>query len=141
MQQPTPLDPAQSKARDLMVKQAMRFLLDDQTAQHIVTKAQAGEPKAAVVDAVAPLLRNIYEVASASGAKIEMVTLLAAGIEIVAVLAKMLETTGVLTEDQIPAFCADVAKDAVAQHNAKVEGGAQPKPGGGMAGLAQPQGV
>lgn len=145
--QPQAMEPTQKKAMDLMVRQAMSFLLKDEAAQHIVKKAQAGDPKAAVVEAVTPLLTQIHQMASVAGANVEMVTVLAAGIQIVAALAKMLEAAGVLTEDQIPAFCADVAKIAVAQHNAKV-GKPQAQPAGGMAGMqapapqgAQPQGA
>ena len=70
----------------------------------------------------------------------KMVTVLAAGIQIVAYMAKMREAADILTEEEIPAFCADVAKIAVAQHNAKVQGGGAPaQPGGGMTGMAAPQ--
>lgn len=137
---PTALDPEQEKARKLMVRQAMTFLLEDEHANHIVAKAKAGDPKTAVVEAVTPLLQQIYQMASVAGAKVEMTTILAAGIEIISVLAKMLEAADILTEEQIPAFCADVAKIAVAQHNAKAQGGGAPvKPGGGMTGMAAPQ--
>lgn len=136
------LDPVQQKAKDLMVRQAMSFLLKDEHAQHIIAKAKAGDPKAAVIEAMTPLLQNIHQMASVAGAKVEMVTVLVAGIEITAALAKMLEVAGVMTEQEIPAFCVDVAKEAVAQHNAKVQSGQQPpQPGGGMAGVSQPQGV
>ena len=136
--QPTALDPEQKKHFDLIVRQAMSFLLEDENAQHIVKKAETGDPKTAVVEAVAPLLTQIHQMASVAGAKVQMVTLLAAGIQIIAVLAKLLEAADILTEDQIPAFCADVAKLAVAQHNAKV-GKPQAKPAGGMTGMAAPQ--
>jgi hypothetical protein len=128
--QPTALDPQQKQAFDLMVKQAMAFLLKDEHALHIVAKAKAGDPREAVVEAVAPLLRDQFQMASLAGAKVEMVTLLAAGIQIIAVLAKMLEAAGILTEQQIPSFAADVAKMAVEQHN---QGVSAPKQGG-MAG-------
>lgn len=132
--------PDQKKAMDLMVRQAMTFLLEDEHANHIVAKAKAGDPKTAVVEAVTPLLQQIHQMASVAGAKVEMVTVLAAGIQIVAYMAKMLEAADILTEEQIPAFCADVAKIAVAQHNAKVQGGGAPaQPGGGMTGMAAPQ--
>lgn len=140
------LAPDQKKAMDLMVRQAMTFLLQDEHANHIVAKAKATDPKTAVVEAVTPLLTQIHQMASVAGAKVEMVTVLAAGIQIIAYMAKMLEAADILTEDQIPAFSAEVAKIAVDQHNAKVQGGAPIKSGGGMTGMTgmaapQPQGV
>lgn len=147
------LDPTQTKAKDLMVKQAMSLLLREDTAEHIVNKAKNGDPKAAVVDAVVPLLTQIHQMASVAGAKVEMVTVLVAGIEIVAVMAKMLEAAEVLTEEEIPNFCADAAKEAVERHNAQVVKGAMrsrtaatPPQGeqlaGGMMGApVQPQGA
>ena len=126
------IDPAQKKAMELMVRQGMSFLLQDDNANHIVMKAKAGDPKAAVLEAVTPLLEQIYQMASVAGAKVDMVTVLAAGIQIIAGLAKMLEAADILTEDQIPAFCADVAKEAVNKHNVKVYQAGQKKPPGMM---------
>lgn len=138
---PTSLDPTQKKAMELMVKQAMSFLLRDDNAQYIVTRAKAEEPQTAVVEAITPLLGDIYNMASLAGVKVEQVTLLAAGIQIIAVLAKMLEAAGVITEEEIPQFCADVARRAVDKQNAKVWNsvmkGKKPQPG--MAGAPVPQ--
>jgi hypothetical protein len=139
------LDPTQQKAMQIMVKQAMSLLLKDETAKHIVAKAQSADPKHTVLEAVVPLLTQIYQMAQVAGAKVEMVTLLAAGIQVIAVMAKMLEAAGVITEQEVPAFCADVAKMAVDQHNLGVSKqaptapqGQQPQqsPGGGMMGAA-----
>ncbi len=147
--QPTALDPNQKKMFDLIIKQAMGFLLKDENAKAIVAKAQAGDPKQAVAEAVTPLLTGIYGAANGANAKLSTVTLLAAGIEIIGVLAKMLEAADILTEQEIPAFCADVAKMAVAAHNERVQqkGGSdaqQPAapttPPTGMVG-AQPEGA
>lgn len=153
-QKPTSaLDGTQQKAMNLMVKQAMGLLLKDDTANMLVQKAKTTDPKTTIVDAITPLLRDIYNMASVAGAKIEHVTVLAAGIQIIAYLAKMFEAADILTEEEIPEFCADVARAAVDRQNAQVwnkvmgnqkpQGGQPPQPG--MAGLPppapQPQGA
>lgn len=134
--QPTPapkpgqLTPQQVQQMQLIVKQALSHLLEGDNAKFLVTKAESGDPKAAVVEAVSPVLKTIYATAREAGAKVDMVVVLAAGIQIIAVLAKMLESQGLLTEDQIPAFCADVSKLAVAQHNAQAQSGMVGQPQG-----------
>ncbi len=144
------LTEAEVKQMQMVVKQALGVLLEDDNAKFIVDKAKQGDPKTVVVEAVAPLLQNIYGAADAAGTKVNMVVVLAAGIQIIAVLAKMLEAGDILTEDQIPSFCADVSKMAVAQHNQKAQtmGGqtpagmpAAPSAPGGMMNAAPPQGA
>ncbi len=130
-----PLDPQQRKAYDLIVRQALGVLLQGRVARYLVQRAASGDPQQAVVDAVSPLLRNIYAAAQAAGAQVDMVTLLAAGINIVTVAADLLARAGILQQADIPAFCSAVAQRAVQQHNAQVPQGAEPAAGqGGGAG-------
>lgn len=146
-QQAAGLDPNQQKAMQLMLRQGMAFLTESDHANAIVTNAEHGDPKQAVANAVVPLLQTLDHAARQAGVNISMVTTLAVGIQLIGVLAKMLESVKLLTEQQIPGFCADVAKMCVAKHNASVQGGAQgpsaagptpaPQPGGMMA----PQGA
>ncbi len=124
--QPTTLNPQQVKQMQMIVKQSLEQLLDDQNAEFIVKKAKAGDPKAAVLEAVAPVIKAIYVTAEEAGAKVDMVVVLSAGIQVIAMMAKMLESQGILKEADIPAFSADVSKMAVAAHNAEIPQPIQP---------------
>jgi hypothetical protein len=130
---PSTLPPEQVKFMQMLVKQALGVLLEDDTARFLVDKAKNGDPKTALVETVVPLIKSIYEAAGEAGVKIDMVAVLGAGMQIITILAKMLESEGILTEEQIPAFAADVAKLASEQHNAGVQAGQQGKPNAGAA--------
>lgn len=136
------LNPEQQKAKDLIVRQAMTHIVGGQgdNAQAIVTKAQAGDPQDAVLDAVAPLLQSIYDTAQKAGAQVDMLTMLVAGIEIIGNLAEMLAKAKIIPDDErsIASFAAEAAKKAVLEHNQRVQEGGQqqpqaaPQPPGGM---------
>lgn len=118
-----PLTPDQQKAYDVIVKQAMEFLLKDEHMKAIIDSAsQGGDPKTAVVNALLPLMQSIYQAAAQAGAKVDMVTVLAASIEIIANISEMLATAGVIKEADIPTFAREVSEMAVQQHNAGVAG-------------------
>lgn len=144
-----PLTAEQTKAMQLIVKQALSELLQDDTAAMLVKNAQSGDPKAAVVRMVSPILNSIYATATEAGAKVDMVTVLAAGIVIIGTLAEMLVQADVLQEPEIPQFCAEVAKMAVDEHNSSLQDGSMPPdaagggapPAGGMIGAAPTQGA
>ncbi len=126
------LAPNQQKAMSIMLKQAMSFLTEEGTAEHILMKAEQGDPKGAVVDAVVPLLKQIYGASQAAGAQVEFPTLLATGLAIVLKLAELLADAGIIQKDQIPAFAAEASKVAIEQHNASIQGGGKPAPTGMM---------
>lgn len=138
--QPSPqtLTPQQVKQMQMIVKQALGHLLDSESAAYLVKRAEATDPVTTTAQAVAPVLKTIYASASESGVKIDMVVVLAAGIQIIAMMGKMLESQGLMTEEQIPKFCADVAKIAVSAHNAEVPA---PEPAPAPAGMMGAQGV
>jgi hypothetical protein len=52
---------------------------------------------------------------------------LAAGIHVITILSEMLAVVGIITEQEIPQFAQEVAKQAVQQHNAAFEGQQQPE--------------
>lgn len=117
------LNPQQQQSYDIIVKQAVAFLLQDEHMKAIIDSASAGnDPVAATVRALVPLMQSIYAAASKAGAKVDMVTLLAASIEVIANIAEMLATAGVITKEEIPQFSQKVAQAAVQQHNAGVAG-------------------
>ena len=124
------LAPEQMKQMAMFVKQALSVILDDDSARMIVDRSKAGDPKQVTVQAVMPLMQQIYAAASEAGVKVDMVVVLGAGMQVIAMVAKMLESEGILTEEEIPAFAAEVAKIATAQHNesAKAAGGQQAEP-------------
>lgn len=140
-QQAQTMTPEKRQQFDLVVKQALGVLLQDETAQHIVTACQQGDPKQVVADAVGPLLTSIYASAKDAGAGLDMVTLLAAGIAIISYMGDMLATAGVITEQEIPQFCAQAGQLAVQQHNAAVQGGAGAGAGAPQTGAAAPAGM
>ena len=113
--------------------QALGQLLQGPSAQQLLQQARSGDPQQAVVDAVSPLLRQIYAAAQAAGARVDTVTLLAAGINVITIVAEMLARAGILQEADIPAFCAAVAQRAVQQHNAQAPQGAESAAGQGDA--------
>lgn len=141
-----PLTAEQQQGYDLIVKQALGFLLDDNHARLLVQKAQSGDPRQVIADAVGPLLQQIYGAAKQAGANVDMVTLLAAGINVITVLAQMLSVAGIIQEADIPKFCKGVAEMAITQHNSTVQQqgqggqGAAPQPGFGMVAGAAPEG-
>ena len=137
------LNPQQQKAKDLIVRQAMTHIVggDGANAKAIMAKAEAGDPKEAVLDAVTPLLQAIYDSAQQAGAQVDMLTMLVAGIEVIGNLAEMMASAGLIPQDEksIATFAAEVAQKAVLEHNQRVqEGGGQPssapQPPGGMIG-------
>lgn len=140
------LDAQQQKQMQLMVKQALGILLQDDSAEMIVNSAKQGDPKATVVRVVSPIIQRIYESAGEAGAKLDMLVVLSAGLQVVAIVSTLLSKAGVIEEAQLPQFVADVAKAAAEEHNAGLQGGgeqpapAQPPaggqpPGGMMAGM------
>jgi hypothetical protein len=131
------MTPEQTRQLQVMSKQAMSFLLEDQTAAQIVQKAQQGDPQQVVADIVLAIMQRLYEAATKAGQQVEMVTLLVTGIQIIGDLAEMLGAAGVLPkEPQAQAqFVGAVSKLCVDKHNSMVQGGGQqPAP------AQQPQG-
>ena len=117
------LSPEQIQHMKIMSKQAMSFLLEDDTAQQIVQRAQQGDPQQVVADIVTTIMGRLYEVATQAGQQVDMVTLLVTGIQIIGDLAEMLGEAGVLPDDpQAQAqFVGAVSKIAVDKHNATVQ--------------------
>lgn len=116
------ITPQEKKVYDMVVKQALGFLLKDETAQHIIDKAQVGNPKTAVVEAVMPLLTSIYQSATSAGVDISQKIILAAGIEVLAILAQMMAVAGIIREEDVPSFARDAGYEAVNRHNAQFGG-------------------
>lgn len=140
-QQPTQqLSPEQEKAMGIMLKQAMGVLTEESTVDLLLQKAQS-DPKAAILDAVVPLLKAIYGAAQQAGAQVEFTTLLATGLAIILKLAELLASEGIIEEQQIPTFSAEVAKIAVEQHNASVQKGGQSAPTGMLTNAPVAQGA
>lgn len=127
------LDEAAMAKKDLIVKQALSHILKPETMDAIISKAQNGDPKQAVLDAVSPLLQSVYDTATESGAQVSMLVMLVAGIEVIGNVAEMLGAAGVIPSDEkaVAMFAAEVGKMAVEEHNQRVGGGGQqPAPGG-----------
>ena len=126
------LDAQAMKQKDLVVRQALSHILKPETMDAIIAKAQNGDPKQAVLDAVSPLLQSVYDTASESGAQVSMLVMLVAGIEVIGNVAEMLGAAGVIPGDEkaVAMFAAEVGKMAVEEHNQRVQGGGQPAPGG-----------
>lgn len=126
------MDPQQLKSKDLVVRQAMTHIIggQGQNADAIITKAQAGDPKEAVLDAIAPLLQSIYDSAQKAGAQVDMLTMMVAGIEVIGNVAEMLASAKLIPGDEksIATFAAEVAKAAVLEHNQRVQGGGEMPP-------------
>lgn len=116
------LTPEQRKAFDMVTRQALTFLLEDDHAKLIIAKAKAGDPKLAIVDAIQPVLQGIWTSAEQAGANLEMPIFLAAGIQVITILSEMLAVSGIIAEKDIPAFAKSVAEEAVQQHNAGLQG-------------------
>ena len=141
-QPPQQLSQEQIQQMQLVVKQCMQMLLQDQAADMIVAKAKQGDPAQVLASIVAPLLSRIHESASAAGANVGMVTMMVAGVQVLSLLAEMLFQADVIPSEQEAAqVVAQASKIAVEQHNAQVQGqgGApaqgqppQPPAGGGM---------
>lgn len=148
-QQAQGLNPQQIQQMQTMVKQAMGLLLEEQTADTIVAKAQQGNPQRMVTDLAVDLMGKLYEAATQAGQQIDMVTLMVTGLQIIGTLTEMLVAGGVLTEQDAPQFVAGVSKMAIQKHNQAVQSGqmgqaqaAPPQqppgaPAGGMMGSAQ----
>lgn len=130
------LNPQQIKQMQLVVKQCMQLLLQDQTADMIVAKAKQGQPAKVLADLVGPLLSRVAETAKEAGADVDMVTMMVAGVQVLGLLAEMLFQADVIaTEQEAAQVVAQASKIAVDQHNARAKqlqagGGAQPAPGG-----------
>lgn len=134
---PGALNPQQLRQMQLMVKQAMGLLLADDSADMIVNKAKQGDPKQVIVSIMLDLMPRLHEAALSGGVKVDMVTELVAGFQIIATLSEMLSAAGIVPEQQLPQFTADVAKATVDAHNQRAQQAqpAQPAPmPGGMAG-------
>lgn len=139
---PQQLSPQQLQQMQLVVKQCMQLLLQDQTAKAIVAKCQQGNAADVVGGMVADLLGRVHESARGAGANVDMVTMLVAGVQVIGTLAEMLWHAGVIqAEQQVPQFVAAACKSAVEQHNMGVQQGAQGQqpPGAGPAQGNAPQ--
>ncbi len=145
VQPPHGMTPEQMKQMQLVVKQCMQMLLQDQTADMIVAKAKEGQPAQVIADLVGPLLSKVSESAAASGVEVGMVTMMVAGVQVMGILAEMLFQADVIpSEQQLPQLVAEASKIAVQQHNANAQqmqgqgkqpapaGAAPPPAGGGM---------
>lgn len=137
------LSPEQQKQFNLVARQALEHLLADDSVKLILSKAKGGDAKQAVIDAVTPVMQGIWSAAQNSGVQLDAAVFLAAGIQVLTVLAEMLSLFGIVPKEQIQQFAAEVAKQAVAQHNERVqqppqgqapqeEQPQQPAPAGGM---------
>lgn len=132
------LSPQQLQQMQLVVKQCMRLLLQDQTADMIVAKAKQGQPAQVLAEIVGPLLTQVAQSAKGAGANMSMVTLMVAGVQVFGLLAEMLFQADVIPSEQEAAqVVAQASKIAVDQHNTRVQSGgagsgqpAQPAPGG-----------
>lgn len=131
------LSEPQLQQMNLMVKQCMQLLLEDQTADMIVAKAKQGDPAQMLADIVGPLISKVAETASESGVEVDMIASLVAGVQVMGLLAEMLFQADVIaTEQEAAQVVAQASKIAVDQHNARAQqmggagGGGQPAPGG-----------
>jgi hypothetical protein len=133
------MNPQQVKQMQLVVKQCMQLLLQDQTAAMIVAKAKQEPPAQVLASIVGPLLSRVAESAKEAGAEVDMVTMMVAGVQVLGLLAEMLFHADVLPNEQdMVTVVAEASKIAVQQHNAnamKMQGagqppGAPPAPGG-----------
>lgn len=117
----------------VMVKQAMGLLLEDATAEQIVSRSRSGDPQQVIATIVVEVLGRLYEAATQAGQNVGMVTLLVTGIQIIGTLTEMLIEAGVLQQEQAQEFIGAVSKMAVDQHNQQIQagGGAAPPPGAG----------
>lgn len=130
-QMPSQLSPEQMQQMQLVVKQCMQLLLQDQTAEMIVAKAKQGQPAQVLADIVGPLLSRVAETADASGVQVDMVTMLVAGVQVLGLLAEMLFQADVIASEQEAAqVVAQASKIAVDQHNARAQQAGGPQPGG-----------
>jgi hypothetical protein len=120
------LSQQQIQQMQLVVKQALGELLQDDTADMLVKQAQQGNPQEIVARAIGPLLQAVYQSAADAGQNLDMVTVLAAGVQVIGVVGEMLVKAGVIPEQELPSFCAAVAKMAVDQHNAAQGGQGAP---------------
>lgn len=134
------LSPEQLQQMQLVVKQCMQLLLQDQNADTIIKKAQLMPPAEVLADIVGPLLSKVAESAQEAGARLDMITTLVAGVQVLGLLAEMLFQADVIaTEQEAAQVVAQASKIAVDQHNARAKqaggaAGGQPAPG------AQPPG-
>lgn len=140
-QPPQQLSPEQLQQMQLVVKQCMSILLEEQTADMIVAQARQGDPADVIAGIVGPLLSKVHESAKEAGVEVDMVTMMVAGVQVLGLLAEMLMQADVLADEQQAAqVVGQAAKLAVDKHNAMVTGqggGAptnqpQPPAGGGM---------
>lgn len=140
------LSPEQQQQMQLVVKQCMQMVLDDQSADMIIAKCQQGNAPDVIASIVGPLLAKVHESAKGAGVNVDMVTMMVAGVQVIGTLAEMLWHADVIkSEQEVPAFIGQAAKLAVDKHNAMVPQGAgadpnqqpqqTPPAGGGM--LAQ----
>lgn len=136
------VSPEQLRAMQLIVRQAMGVLLQDDTAENIVQRAQAGDPKQVVAETAIGIVKRVWESANSAGAQVDILTCMLAATQIIGTLSEMLAKAGVISEQELPQFAAQACKIAVDLHNGQLqEGGApapgaqaQPAPPGGMIG-------
>jgi hypothetical protein len=128
------LSPEQMKAFNMVSKQALEFLLEDNNAKLIVAKAQQSDPQTAIVESIRPVMQGIWQAAEQSGVKLDLPVFLAAALNVITILADMMAVQGVIPEDQVAQLAQSAAQEAVKQHNAEVPQESQPA---GLAGMAQ----
>jgi hypothetical protein len=123
------LSPEQQKAFNMVSKQALEFLLEDNNAKLIVAKAQQSDPQTAIVEAIRPVMRGIWQAAEQSGVKLDLPVFLAAALNVITILADMMAVQGVIPEEQVAQLAQSAAQEAVKQHNAEMPQEPQGAPG------------
>lgn len=129
---PQSLSPKQVQQLQILSRQAASIVLDPQTSEMILAKAEQGDPAQAVAQVVVDMLPQLWEAASQSGQQIDMLTMMVAGLQVIGIISEMLMAAGILTEQEAPQFLAQAGKLAVEMHNAKLQGGGQPAQPGAM---------
>jgi hypothetical protein len=129
------LSPEQQKAFNMVSKQALEFLLEDNNAKLIVAKAQQSDPQTAIVEAIRPVMQGIWQAAEQSGVKLDLPVFLAAALNVITILADMMAVQGVIPEEQVAQLAQSAAQEAVKQHNAEMPQ-EQPQEPAGLAATA-----
>jgi hypothetical protein len=114
------LSPEQMKAFNMVSKQALEFLLEDNNAKLIVAKAQQSDPQTAIVESIRPVMQGIWQAAEQSGVNLDLPVFLAAALNVITILADMMAVQGVIPEEQVAQLAQSAAQEAVKQHNAEM---------------------
>ena len=129
-QQQAPFSEQEIKMVNLIIKQASQVLLDEQNAEDIATMAKQGDPVEAIVTAVLPVLKQVYEAATSSGAKLDQRVMALAGREVIKILVGILGATGVIAPEQANEVATKAFQMGIERHNASVGQSQQPVPQG-----------